>query len=149
MAEDTAAAAPGGGARIPDVLDTSFRSALGRLDRAGLLARVSRTVDPDLEVAGLMKRHDAGAALLFESVKDHDMPVVGNVFATPESSETAMGLDRAQLRAALARASTPTSSPSRPPRPRPSAGPTSSGSPSPRPPAAAPSSTPPTPGPPC
>ena len=89
--EDPAVPVPGGTASIPDVLDTSFRSALRRLDEAGLLARVSRTVDPDLEVAGLMKRHDAAAALLFESVKDHDVPVVGNVFATPESSETAMG----------------------------------------------------------
>ena len=102
-AADAMTAEPGGVTQAPDVLDTSFRSALRRLDRAGLLARVSRTVDADLEVAGLMKRHDAGAALLFESVKDHDVPVVGNVFATPESSETAMGLDRAQLRAALAR----------------------------------------------
>ncbi len=88
--EDTAMVATGGVAQLPEVLDTSFRSALRRLDRAGLLARVSRTVDPDLEVAGLMKSHDAGAALLFESVKDHDVPVVGNVFATPESSEAAM-----------------------------------------------------------
>ena len=93
----------GRGADRIGTLDTGFRTALGRLDRAGLLARVSRTVDADLEVAGLMKCHDAGAALLFESVKDHDVPVVGNVFATPESSETAMGLDRARLRAALAR----------------------------------------------
>ncbi|MYE57705.1 MAG: UbiD family decarboxylase, partial [Acidimicrobiaceae bacterium] len=54
---------PGGG-RGSDrigILDTGFRTALARLDQAGLLARVSRTVDPDLEVAGLMKRHDAGA----------------------------------------------------------------------------------------
>ena len=121
-AADAMTAEPGGGAQAPDVLDTSFRSALRRLDRAGLLARVSRTVDADLEVAGLMKRHDAGAALLFESVKDHDVPVVGNVFATPESSETAMALDRAQLRPRWPGASTPTSSPSRPPRPRPRSG---------------------------
>ena len=85
------------------VLDTGFRTALSRLDRAGLLARVSRTVDFDLEIAAMMKHHDAGAALLFESVKDQDVPVVGNVFATPESSEVAMGLDRDRLRAALAR----------------------------------------------
>ena len=85
------------------VLDTGFRTALRRLDRAGLLARVSRTVDPELEAAAMMKHHDAGAALLFESVKNHDIPVIGNVFATPESSEAAMGLDRARLRAALAR----------------------------------------------
>ena len=85
------------------VLDTGFRTALRRLDRAGLMARVSRTVDPELEAAAMMKHHDAGAALLFESVKNHDIPVIGNVFATPESSEAAMGLDRARLRAALAR----------------------------------------------
>ena len=87
----------------PGVLDTGFRTALRRLDSAGLLARVSRTVDPELEIAGIMKRHDAGPALLFEQVKDHDMPVIGNVFATPRSSEAAMGLELAQLRAALSR----------------------------------------------
>lgn len=88
---------------LPDVIDTSFRTALQRLDRAGLLARVSRTVDTELEIAALMKGHDAGAALLFENVKNHEVPVVGNVFATPEASETATGLDRRRLRAALAR----------------------------------------------
>ena len=98
-----AAAAPGDDAQVPGVLDTSFRSALRRLDRAGLLARLSRTVDTDLEIASLMKHHDAGDAILFENVKDHHVPVVGNVFATPESSEAAMGLDRAGLRVALAR----------------------------------------------
>ncbi len=90
-------------AGLPEVINTGFRSALARLDRAGLLARVSRTVDPDLEIAAIMKRHDAGAALLFEHVKEHDIAVIGNVFATPEASEAAMGLDRSQLRAALAR----------------------------------------------
>lgn len=98
---------PGSGAApesgLPNVLDTSFRSALRRLDQAGLLARVSRTADPELQIASLMKHHDAGAALLFENVKKHDIPVVGNVFATPRSSEVAMGLSRNQLRAALAR----------------------------------------------
>ena len=85
------------------VLDTGFRAGLRRLDSAGLLARVSRTVDPHLEIAATMKHHDDGAALLFESVKDHEIPVVGNVFATPASSEAAMGGDRDALRAALAR----------------------------------------------
>ena len=85
------------------VIDTDFRSALRRLDRAGLLARITRTIDPDLEVAATMKHHDAGAALLFEHVKGHDVPVIGNVFATPESSQAAMGLDRRRLRDALAR----------------------------------------------
>ncbi len=85
------------------MIDSSFRSALQRLDAAGLLARLTRTVDGDLEVASLMKHHDAGAAILFEDVKGHDVPVVGNVFATPRSSEVAMGLTRDELRAAIAR----------------------------------------------
>ena len=97
------AVASADGAQIPDVIDTGFRSALKRLDRAGMLARLSHTVDTDLEIASLMKHHDAGAAMLFENVKGHGIAVVGNVFATPESSEAAMGLDRDGLRAALAR----------------------------------------------
>ena len=100
---EAATGGDGGRASVPDVIDTSFRSALRRLERAGRLARVSRTVDPELEAASLMKHHDAGPAILFEHVKGHGVPVVGNVFATPESSETAAGLSRDGLRAALAR----------------------------------------------
>ncbi len=86
-----------------DVIDTSFRSALGRLDAAGRLARVGPVMDPELEIAAVMKARDAGDALFFNNVKGHSIPVVGNVFATAEASQIATGLTLHGLRAALAR----------------------------------------------
>jgi hypothetical protein len=44
-------------------LDLRFRTALTRMAAAGRIATVNRKVDPDLEVAGLMKRHDGDRAL--------------------------------------------------------------------------------------
>jgi 2,5-furandicarboxylate decarboxylase 1 len=85
-------------------LDTSFRSALTRLDAAGRLIKVSDRVDPIDQVAGIMARLDGDRALLFEDVDGHDVPVVGNVLSSPENCAAAFGLDRLGIRAALTRA---------------------------------------------
>jgi 2,5-furandicarboxylate decarboxylase 1 len=90
----------------PGVLDLRFRTALGRLATAGRLISVRRPVDPDLEVAGLMKHHDGDRALLFESVKGTTMPVLGNFLASPANVEAAFGLDRDGIRSAMERAIT-------------------------------------------
>ncbi len=61
------------------ILDTRFRSALGRMADQGRLQTYSAPVDPYLEVAGIMKKLDGGPALLFSKVNGHDMPVIGNL----------------------------------------------------------------------
>lgn len=88
------------------VLDLRFRTVLGRLAAAGRLATVDRPVDPHLELAGLMKRHDGDQALLFTSVTGSDVPVVGNLLASPPNVEAAFGGDRDLIRGAMARAIT-------------------------------------------
>ena len=53
-----------------------FRGLLGRLERAGLLRRVKREVDPR-HFSTLLEQ--ARGPLLFERVKGYDSPAVGNV----------------------------------------------------------------------
>ena len=52
------------------------------LEKAGELKRIITQVDSDLEIAEILRRtmYANGPALLFENVKDYDMPVLGNAF---------------------------------------------------------------------
>jgi 2,5-furandicarboxylate decarboxylase 1 len=88
------------------VLDLRFRTVLQRMAAAGRVHAVARPVDPHLEVAGLMKRHDGDRALLFEQVAGASMPVLGNFLASPANVEAAFGMGRDGIRAAMARAIT-------------------------------------------
>ena len=92
-------------------LDLDFRTALRRMRDAGRIMAVSRKVDTNLELAGLMKRHDGDRALLFENVVGSTMPVLGNFLASPANVEAAFGLDRNGVRAAT---TPPRGCPSRP-----------------------------------
>src|SRR5271156_6542065 len=69
----------------PPVIDTRFRSALARMIERGRLQAYTKTVDVDLEIAGIMKRLDGGPALLFSNVRGHDVPVIGNFLAAQEN----------------------------------------------------------------
>lgn len=88
---------------MSEPLDLRFRTALGRVAAAGRLRAVSRKVDCDLEIAGLMKRHDGAEALLFDNVGGSTMPVLGNFLASAANVEAAFGLGRSGVRAALTR----------------------------------------------
>ena len=87
-------------------LDLRFRTALERMAAAGRIATVTRTCSADLEIAGLMKRHDGDRALWFASVPGTSMPVVGNFLASPANVEAAFALDRYAIRTAMQRAIT-------------------------------------------
>ena len=69
------------------VLDTRFRSALGRMAEQGRLAAYTAPVDPHLEVAAIMKKLDGGPALLFDKVDGYDIPVVGKLFQSARNEE--------------------------------------------------------------
>ncbi|MFH0914478.1 MAG: UbiD family decarboxylase [Chloroflexota bacterium] len=56
---------------------TSMRGALDFLDSKGLLLRVDKPVDINLEIAGILKALDGGPAILFENIKG--FPGVRNV----------------------------------------------------------------------
>lgn len=54
------------------------------LEDAGELKRVKTQVDADLEIAEILRRtmYANGPAILFENVKNYDMPVLGNAFGS-------------------------------------------------------------------
>lgn len=67
------------------------------LESQGLLKRISHPVDPDYEMTEISDRtlRAGGPALLFENPIGYDMPVLTNLFGTPE--RVAMGMGRQQV----------------------------------------------------
>jgi 4-hydroxy-3-polyprenylbenzoate decarboxylase len=55
-----------------------------KLENAGELKRVKTQVDTNLEIAEILRRtmYANGPALLFENIKNYDMPVLGNAFGS-------------------------------------------------------------------
>ena len=64
-----------------------------KLEKAGELKRVNTQVDSNLEIAEILRRtmYANGPAILFENVKNYDMPVLGNAFGSMKRLE--MGLE--------------------------------------------------------
>ncbi|GKS66733.1 menaquinone biosynthesis decarboxylase [Nitrosarchaeum sp.] len=59
------------------------------LEKNGELKRVKTEVDSNLEIAEILRRemYSNGPAVLFENVKDYDMPVLGNAFGSMKRLE--------------------------------------------------------------
>ena len=59
------------------------------LEKQGELKRVKTEVDADLEIAEILRRemYSNGSAILFENVKGHTMPVLGNAFGSMKRLE--------------------------------------------------------------
>lgn len=91
-------------AKVSASLDTSFRSALARMLRAGRIRVFEREIDPYLDVAGIMNQLDGGPSLLFPRVKGYDVPVIGNVLSCKENCEAAFGMDYRGIREVVGRA---------------------------------------------
>ena len=72
-----------------------LRDFLTRLERSGDLRRIQHPVSPHLEMTALCDRvlRAGGPALLFENPTGHRMPVLANLFGTPERVARAMGVD--------------------------------------------------------
>ena len=85
------------------VIDTGFRSAVRKLDRAGRMLHVHDRLDPYLEVAAFVKNHDGDRALFFERVGDYAVPVCANLLACHANILTVFGLDVQGVRAAVER----------------------------------------------
>ncbi|MGQ0790683.1 MAG: menaquinone biosynthesis decarboxylase [Nitrosopumilaceae archaeon] len=68
-----------------------------KLENAGELKRVKTQVDTNLEIAEILRRtmYANGPALLFENVKNYDMPVLGNAFGSIKRLE--IGLETANF----------------------------------------------------
>ncbi len=70
-----------------------LRDFLAGLESRGLLRRISAEVSPVLEMTEICDRtlKAGGPALLFERPRGHDIPVLGNLFGTPERVALALG----------------------------------------------------------
>ncbi|HEX4585766.1 MAG TPA: 4-hydroxy-3-polyprenylbenzoate decarboxylase [Burkholderiaceae bacterium] len=73
-----------------------LRDFLQALDRLGQLARIERGVSPHLEITEISRRVLArsGPALLFQRPTGSSIPVLTNLFGTPERVALAMGAER-------------------------------------------------------
>lgn len=65
---------------------SSLRDFIAQLEKIGQLKRISTEVDPHLEMTEIADRvlSAGGPALLFENPKGHTIPVLANLFGTPE-----------------------------------------------------------------
>ncbi len=70
-----------------------LRDFIDILEKRGELKRVTREIDPNLEMTEICDRtlRAAGPAILFENPKGHSVPVLGNLFGTPERVALGMG----------------------------------------------------------
>ena len=70
-----------------------LRDFLDQLEQRGQLRRITAEIDPHLEMTEICDRtlRAGGPALLFENPKGHGIPVLGNLFGTPERVAMGMG----------------------------------------------------------
>ena len=78
---------------------SDLRQFIDFLEQRGELKRITAEVDPNLEMTEICDRtlRAGGPALLFENPKGFDIPVLGNLFGTPE--RVAMGMGQESLSA--------------------------------------------------
>ena len=70
-----------------------LRDFIEQLEKIGQLKRISMEIDPYLEMTEIADRtlRAGGPALLFENPKGHQIPVLANLFGTPERVAMGMG----------------------------------------------------------
>ena len=78
---------------------SDLREFIDFLEQRGELKRITAEIDPNLEMTEICDRtlRAGGPALLFENPKGFDIPVLGNLFGTPE--RVAMGMGQESLSA--------------------------------------------------
>jgi len=74
---------------------SDLRDFIAALEQLGQLKRISQEVDPNLEMTEICDRvlRQGGPAILFENPKGSDIPVLANLFGTPERVAYGMGAD--------------------------------------------------------
>ena len=72
-----------------------LRDFIAGLEAKGELIRISEPVDPNLEITEICDRtlRNKGPAILFENPKGCEIPLLGNLFGTPERVAFGMGED--------------------------------------------------------
>lgn len=74
---------------------SDLRDFIDQLEKTGQLKRITQEVDPRLEMTEICDRtlRAGGPALLFENPRGSDIPVLANLFGTPERVAMGMGKD--------------------------------------------------------
>jgi len=74
-----------------------MRAFIADLEKRRLLKRIKAEISTELEMTEISDRvlRAGGPALLFERVKNHDMPVLTNLFGTAERIALGMGRESA------------------------------------------------------
>jgi len=74
---------------------SDLRDFLAQLEARGELKRIAHAIDPHLEMTEICDRtlRAKGPALLFENPKGHTIPVLGNLFGTPQRVALGMGAE--------------------------------------------------------
>ena len=82
---------------------TDLRDFIFQLERLGELKRISVEVDPHLEMTEICDRvlRAGGPAILFERPKGHSVPVLANLFGTPQRVALGMGVSGDDWQGAL------------------------------------------------
>ncbi|UJF19401.1 4-hydroxy-3-polyprenylbenzoate decarboxylase [Vibrio sp. SS-MA-C1-2] len=77
---------------------SDLRDFISYLETNGQLKRISQEIDPHLEMTEISDRtlRAGGPALLFENPKGYNIPVLANLFGTPE--RVAMGMGRTEVK---------------------------------------------------
>jgi 4-hydroxy-3-polyprenylbenzoate decarboxylase len=72
-----------------------LRDFIAQLEARGELRRITQEIDPYLEMTEICDRtlRAGGPALLFENAKGSDIPVLGNLFGTPQRVALGMGAE--------------------------------------------------------
>ena len=72
-----------------------LRDFLAKLESQGELRRITKEIDPHLEMTEICDRvlKAGGPAILFENPRGHSIPVLGNLFGTPRRVAMGMGQD--------------------------------------------------------
>ncbi|MBL8452986.1 MAG: UbiD family decarboxylase, partial [Zoogloea sp.] len=82
---------------------TDLRDFIFQLERLGQLKRIHTEVDPHLEMTEICDRvlRVGGPAILFERPKGHSVPVLANLFGTPQRVALGMGVSGDDWQGAL------------------------------------------------
>jgi len=76
---------------------TDLRSFIAELEKRDQLQRIAKPVDPRYELAATLTKYDTNRAVLFESTKGYDTPVVTGIFSQRNMMACALGTSEHDL----------------------------------------------------
>jgi 2,5-furandicarboxylate decarboxylase 1 len=79
----------------------SMRAFIAALDAAGALTTIGQPVNAEFEIAACLAEADGGAALRFDRVRGHKMPVVGNLLNSLPRIASGLGTTPAALQTSI------------------------------------------------